>query len=144
MKLFDVTNRAGKNIKEDIYEKVTQSDGTVTVISSHKVDGKNQVSMNHPSDLSKHMNIGAITISPPKGITTEQFDKSVLDQGQSMIDSESLDYSAFPGADSPGEGNCNTTTRNLINGAGGKIPQGFDPKGMNPDLHGNRKTDGYK
>jgi len=101
------------------YTKVTQSDGTETIFSSHKVDGNNQVSKNHSSDQANHMFIGKTTISPPEGMTQEQFDQAVLEQGQSLIESDSLEYSAFPG--DQGEGNCNTTTRNLINGAGSKI-----------------------
>ncbi|GHB58824.1 hypothetical protein GCM10008107_04860 [Psychrosphaera saromensis] len=123
------------------YTVVTQSDGTKTTFSSHKVDGKNVVSKNHSSDTSPHSFAGTAVVSPPEGMTQEQFDNSVLAQGEKMIDSDSLDYSAFPSSDTSSEGNCHTTTRNLVNGAGGKIPENYDPKGMNPDLHGDRKTD---
>jgi RHS repeat-associated protein len=123
------------------YTRVTKSDGTKTVFSSHNVDGKNVVSKNHPTDTSPHFDSGSTTIAPPDGMTQDQFDNSVLEQGEKMIANDSLDYAAFPSADNPSEGNCHTTTRNLIDGSGGKIPEKFDPKGMNPDLHGDRKVE---
>ena len=123
------------------YTVVTQSNGTQTTFSSHNVNGQNVVSMNHSSDTSPHMNAGSVVISPPEGMTQEQFDSAVIAQGEAMVNSESLEYSAFPNSDNSGEGNCHTTTRNLVNGAGGKIPESYDPKGMNPDLQGDRKTD---
>ena len=120
------------------YTIVTQSNGSKTIFSSHKVNGKNVVSKNHSSDTSPHLFAGTTVISPPKWMTQEQFDNAVLAQGENMINSDSLDYSAFPSLDN--EGNCHTTTRILINGAGGGISENYDPKGMNPDLHGDRKT----
>ena len=55
------------------------------------------------------MFIGKTTITPPEGMTEDQFDQAVLEKGQSMIDSGSLDYSVFPG--DSGEDNCNTMTK---------------------------------
>ena len=43
------------------------------------------------------MFIGKTSITPPERITEDQFDQAVLEKGQSMIDSDSLDYSVFPG-----------------------------------------------
>jgi hypothetical protein len=125
------------------YTSITKSDGFIATYSSHKDKGKNVVSRNHDSDTSPHLDYGSVVIPPPLGMTQSQWDNAVIAQGESMIESEPLDYELSPDSDQPNKGNCHTTTRNLINGAGGEIPKGYDPKALNPDLHGNRKTRGF-
>jgi RHS repeat-associated protein len=120
------------------YTRITSSDGSVTTFSSTKIDGKNVVKQDLKADNTLHMDFGKSTIAVPEGMTQDQFDQAAIATGTEMVNSESLDYALFP-SDS-NEGNCHTTTRNLINGAGGEINENFNPKSFNPDLHGDRET----
>jgi RHS repeat-associated protein len=136
----------GGGLGSHTFTIVSTGKGSPTIFSSHNVGGKNVFSKNHPSDVSA-MNAGKITdsvvIQPPEGMTSEQFDGAVLSTGEFMTTRESLDYSAIPaldGAATPNEGNCHTCTTNLITGAGGTIPESFDPQGANPDLGHTRIT----
>jgi len=116
------------------FTTVNQANGTSTTISSHNNDGRNVVSINHPSDTGANVNItDSIVIPIPAGMTEAQLDQSVLDQAQRMINGVSDVYRLFP--NDPGEGNCHVTTTNLINGAGGGIPQNYNPQGLNPGLN---------
>jgi hypothetical protein len=136
----------GGGLGSHTFTIVSTGNGSPTIFSSHNVGGKNVFYKNHPSDVSA-MNAGEITdsvvIQPPEGMTSERFDGAVLSTGEFMTTRESLDYSAIPaldGAATPNEGNCHTCTTNLITGAGGTIPENFDPQGANPDLGHTRRT----
>ncbi|WP_369742658.1 RHS repeat domain-containing protein [Pseudidiomarina sp. PP-1MA] len=117
------------------------------IFSSLNINGKNVFAENHPVDVGALANgkiNDFVVIEPPKGMTSEQFDEAVLSQGRYMSTRESLDYSALSKLDGrvlPSEGNCHTSTTNLINGAGGNIPKDFNAPGGNPDLNHNRITD---
>jgi RHS repeat-associated protein len=119
------------------FTTVSQIDGTKTTISSHNVDEKNVISLNHESDTGDVEITDSVQIPVPEGMSAAEFDQSVLDQAESMMKEKPQSYEIFPEA-SEGEGNCHTTTTELINGAGGKIPEKFDPDGLNPDLNERR------
>jgi hypothetical protein len=120
---------------------VSNGDGNPTIFSSLNIDGKNVFGKNHTADVNA---LGAreITVSvfikPPEGMTSEEFDKAVINAGEFMETRESLNYSAFPSRQS--EGNCHTCTRNLIDADGSQIPKDFDPLGLSSDLHTDRPT----
>ncbi|MDP5032367.1 RHS repeat-associated core domain-containing protein [Paraglaciecola sp.] len=125
---------------------VSTGKGDPVILSSLEVNGKNVFGKNHAADVQALANgdiTDSIVIQPPEGMTSDQFDRAVLSQGEFMATLEPLDYSAIPALDggaTPNEGNCHTSTRNLINGAGGAIPKEFNPSGFNPDLHSGRST----
>ena len=121
------------------YTRITSKGGSVTTFSSTKIEGKNVVVQDLEADNTPHMDSGRTTIAVPDGMTSDQFDQAVLAKGTDMVNSESLDYALFPNESN--EGNCHTTTRNLVNGAGGEVNENFNPKSFNPDLHGDRETD---
>ncbi|WP_306523865.1 RHS repeat domain-containing protein [Rheinheimera sp.] len=130
---------SGGSMGAHTFTTVTKSNGESTTISSHNVDGKNVVSINHSSDTGEDVSItDSVTISPPEGVSQEDFDNSVISQGEYMTTLEPLDYSAIPSL--PNQGNCHTTTTQVIGGSGGSIPKSFDPKGANPDLGRSRTT----
>jgi hypothetical protein len=105
---------------------------TTTTISSHNVNGLNVITLDHPSDTGNVNITDSVTIPVPQGMKELEFDEAVLNQANTMMQAAPSTYEVFP--DNATEGNCHTTTTNLIQGAGGDIPDDFDPKGLNPGL----------
>ena len=64
--------------------------------------------------------------SPPAQLTQNQWDEVVSNSG-------TIDYEKLGGDGGKTTGNCNTTSSDIIENAGGKIPF-FDPPGLNPGL----------
>ncbi|MEN8141528.1 MAG: hypothetical protein ABFR97_09930, partial [Thermodesulfobacteriota bacterium] len=62
-----------------------------------------------------------------------QWAQTVLDTGMNMYRLPSDDYALFGGR-SELEGNCHVTTREILTNAGGSVPAGYNPPGLNPGL----------
>ena len=57
-----------------------------------------------------------LLVDPPKGMTTESFDKKVMDVGNSFGNDPGITYNVIP--TKPTEGNCNTSTSTILLKAG--------------------------
>ncbi len=69
-------------------------------------------------------------------MTQDEWDEAVKKFGQEECDTmdEKRDYKLFGGDGGVESGNCHTVTRQLIQGAGGQIPDSYDPPKSNPGL----------
>jgi RHS repeat-associated protein len=115
---------------------VTQ--GRTTTYGSYKNDaGKNEARRNDPSDHGQnHLpRTSSITIPPPTGMTQDKWDNAVKGAGENRVNTQVQEYKLFGGDGGKESGNCHTTSRNIIEDAGGQIPQNYDPPGLNPGLH---------
>ncbi len=108
---------------------------TFTYASFNENDS-NVVQLNPPTDHGETAlpMTDEVVIPPPEGMTQLQWDLMVLQSAEHVLSSPLLNYEAYPDA-YQAEGNCHTTTRRIIEGAGGFIPQDFSPPGEHPDLH---------
>ena len=99
-------------------------------------DGDNlAVRKNDPSDAGGNPNKGYTTIAPPSGMTQSQWDQAVIDSGERELQkSGERGYKLFGGDGGGKTGNCNSTTSDILEGAGGSLPPEFDPSGRNPGL----------
>lgn len=116
---------------------VTKSDGTSSTYSSYEADGKNEIRKNDPNDHGpgKDPVTSSVVVPPPPGMTQDEWDNAVEKAFEDKLSNPDLeDYEIFP---DPGEdeGNCHTTTRRGLTEAGGGVPPGYNPPGLNPDLH---------
>ena len=65
----------------------------------------------------------------------DDWDKAVQDAMDKAFKKDGKrKYKAFGGDGGKKSGNCNSTTSDIIEDAGGKIPSNFDPNGYNPGL----------
>ncbi|MFT7218879.1 MAG: RHS repeat-associated protein [Candidatus Azotimanducaceae bacterium] len=110
--------------------------------ASFNEDGKNIVRLIPVSDHgpSKLPTTDAMVIPPPAGISQADWDLLVLMSAGHTLSNPVKAYEAFPDPYQSG-GNCLTTSRRIIEGAGGAIPKGFNPFGLKPDL---RKRSGRR
>ncbi|HEB91122.1 MAG TPA: hypothetical protein ENI85_16220 [Deltaproteobacteria bacterium] len=116
---------------------ITTGNGTdVTYGSYQNESGENEVRINDPSDHGPGRDpvTASTLVPPPPGMSQAEWDAAVIAAGENRFNSPSQSYEIFP---DPGqdEGNCHTTTRGILTDAGGGVPPGFDPPGLNPDLH---------
>ena len=111
--------------------------GITRTYGSYEVGGKNKVIVNNESDQGPNSlsRTSSITIAPPPGMSQEQWDNAVNQSGQSRNLTQNQDYELWGGDGGDSSGNCHTTTRGIINDAGGQIPSNYDPPGLNPGLH---------
>ncbi|MEH6587499.1 MAG: RHS repeat-associated core domain-containing protein [Halioglobus sp.] len=123
------------------FTTITLTSGEATTVSSHSKNGYNVISINHPSDTSAGAKTtDSVLVPVPEGMTSTQFDYAVLNQAKIMLNQPPLKYKLFPNVygnfpEPQSEGNCHTTTSNLIRGAGGLVPISYNPRGFNPGLH---------
>ena len=55
-------------------------------------------------------------ITPPKGMTVEEFDKKVINTAESFGNQKGITYNVFPKDET--EGNCNTSTSTILKKSG--------------------------
>jgi RHS repeat-associated protein len=114
---------------------VTTVDGRSTTYGSYNVNGLNTVVRNDPSDHGSNRDsfTDSIVVPPPPGMTQNGWDQAVIDSAENLANNVfPLPYEIFP--DPPASGNCHVTTNNILNRAGGALPPGFNPQGLNPGL----------
>jgi len=114
---------------------ITTSDGRSVTYGSYNVDGFNSIIRNDPSDHGPNRDpfTDSVIIPPPAGMTQTEWDEAVIQSAENLLNNvPPLPYEMFP---DPGvTGNCHVTTNNILNGAGGALPPGFNPQGLNPGL----------
>ena len=120
--------------------EVTDSKGDRCTFSGTDENGKLGVKKNIPKDFSptpKNPVTSSQEIKPPAGMTQDQWDEAVKKSGEKQCASidEKRDYKLLGGDRGVDSGNCHCVTRQIIQGAGGKVPQSYDPPGANPGLH---------
>lgn len=122
------------------YVVVIDSNGTVHTYSSFKDNGQNLIIEDHPYDSGPTQLplTTLVEIDPPNpNITPDQWDAMVIASAERQMDGPPRPYEPFPPStpvNGPG-GNCHSTTKDIIEGAGGSIPNDFNPPGINTGLH---------
>ena len=114
------------------------TNGVVTTVGSYENNkDKNIVRENNPTDHgpNKLPRTSTITIFPPPGMSQKEWDKAVLDAARKRLNATPIEYEWYGGDGGKMSGNCHTTTRGIIEDAGGHIPKAYNPPGLNPGLH---------
>jgi RHS repeat-associated protein len=116
---------------------VTDSFGVTRTYGSYGVDGQNKVIINNETDQGPNSlpRTSSETIPPPPGMSQDQWDRAVNQAGQGRNLTQRQVYDLWGGDGGNTSGNCHTTTRGIINDAGGSIPPNYNPPGLNPGLH---------
>jgi hypothetical protein len=116
------------------WTEITDSKGKKTTYSGTKEGDKLGVKKNDPSDTNPNRPSGGIEVPPPDGMTQDQWDKAVTDSGERELQKHNQrDYDLLGGDGGKKSGNCHSTTSDIVEGAGGKIPK-YNPPGGNPGL----------
>ena len=122
-----------EGIAAHTYITVTDSTKEVNTWGSYSENGYNKAKHNDPSDVGT-LRTSTITVPPPKGMTQDEWDKAVNLEGLKRVQNQNQKYRLRGGDGGKKSGNCHTTTRGIIEAAGGSIPKGYDPPGRNPGL----------
>ena len=126
-------NSRGGNAAVHTFVQV-RSGNTNANYGGYKNGDKLAVRKNDPSDAGTP-NKGFTKIPPPPGMSQADWDKAVTDSGKRELNkSNKREYKALGGDGGKKSGNCNSTTSDIIEGAGGSLPKGYDPPGYNPGL----------
>ena len=127
-------NRRGGDIGVHTFVEV-RTDSGVTTYGGYKDGSRLAVRKDDPSDSGGDPNKGYTTIAPPPGMTQSQWDQAVSDSAERELQrSGQREYKPFGGDGGNQSGNCNSTTSDILEGAGGGLPPGYDPPGYNPGL----------
>jgi RHS repeat-associated protein len=112
-----------------------RTDLGTTTYGGYKDGNRLAVRKNDLSDAGGNPDKGYTIVPAPLGMTQSQWDQAVIDSGERELlrDSE-REYNPFGGDGGNQSGNCNSTTSDIIEGAGGSLPPGFNPPGANPGL----------
>lgn len=91
---------------------------------------------NHPVDYKKGaVNKKSVKIPPPPGMTQDKWDEAVKTSFNKALKKDGKrKYKAFGGDGGKTSGNCNSTTSDIIEDAGGVIPKNYNPGGLQPGL----------
>jgi RHS repeat-associated protein len=116
------------------YITVTDGSGQFLTSGSYNIGGRNVAMINHPSDLGTPRT-SSIVVPPPSGMTQREWDEAVRKAARNREVNQNQAYELFGGDGGTTSGNCHTTTRGTINDAGGQVPPGYNPRGLNPGLH---------
>jgi RHS repeat-associated protein len=120
------------------YVTVTDNSGTTTTYGSYNNNiGINAARINDPTDSGPNRlpRTSTITVPPPAGMTQDQWDAAVNQSGGNRAHKQAQVYKPFGGDGGNKSGNCHTTTRGILGDAGGTLPTGYDPPGLNPGLY---------
>jgi RHS repeat-associated protein len=137
----NVRGTGGLSVGAHSVTTVIPSKGSTVTYGSYNVNGKNTVIKNDPSDHGSQKDpvTDSIVIPPPAGMTQDQWDRAVISAAENLLNNvPAEDYAIFPTDPRLAgivEGNCNVTTRRILEAAGGFIPRRFNPPGLNPGLH---------
>ena len=115
------------------YVTVTGPSGRVYTFGSYRQNGRNVAREDDPSDVGTPRT-STVVVPPPRGMTQNQWDNMVRQAGRSRVRNQNQRYRVFGGDGGQTSGNCHTTTRGIIEDAGGTIPVGYDPPGGNLGL----------
>ena len=90
---------------------------------------------NYGRDFNDPAVTGEVIVSPPSWMTQGEWDQAVLRAGERALKQDAKrKYKPFPSSKKQStEDNCHTVTSDIIESAGGSIPQ-FNPPGLNPGL----------
>jgi RHS repeat-associated protein len=113
------------------YITITKPNGPVHTWGSYSDNGCNVVRYNDPSDVGT-LRTSTITEPPPPGMTQSEWDEAVNLEGIIRKYNVRQKYWPLGGGRDGKYGNCNNTTRGILEGAGGGVPKGYDPPGLNP------------
>jgi len=116
------------------YVTVTEPSGRVYTFGSYEQNGRNVAREDNPVDVGTPRT-SSITIPPPAGMTQAQWDNAVRQAGRNRVRNQNQAYKLMGGDGGRRSGNCHTTTRGIINDAGGTIPSTYNPPGANNGLH---------
>ena len=128
-------NIAGIKPGVHTWTEVDDSEGRTTYSGTDvkPKDGNLDIVKDSPLDINptKDNPITSKTIiPPPKGMTQEQWDKACRKSAEDLKkknDKEKRRFGPFRAKKGTNIGNCNSVTVEIIEGAGGKIPEGYDP-----------------
>ena len=115
------------------YITVTDSKGQVNTWGSYNDNGCNTAKHNDHSDVGT-LRTSSITVNPPPGMTQDEWDEAVNLEGLIRVHNQKQKYRLRGGDGGKKSGNCHTTTRGILEGAGGGVPKGYNPPGRNPGL----------
>jgi len=117
---------------------VSNKDGYTTYSGTNE-HGKLGVKENYPGDYnptSDYPITMSIDVPPPEGMTESQYDACVKESAKRIMqEDEKREYDWTGGDGGKLSGNCHTVTKEIIEGAGGRIPEDYDPPGANPGLN---------
>jgi RHS repeat-associated protein len=126
----------GGGVGAHTWVEVQPSNGTRTTYSGIRDDtGQLGVRENYSPDFSDPVVTGEVIVPPPSWMTQGEWDQAVLRAGERALKQDaSRKYKPFPSSKKHStEGNCHTVTSDIVESAGGSIPN-FDPPGLNPGL----------
>ncbi len=122
-----------EGIASHTYITVTDSKKEVNTWGSYKDNGCNKVKHNDPSDVGTPRT-SSVTVPPPKGMTQDEWDRAVNNEGRRRVNEQRQKYWPLGGGRDGKLGNCHNTTRAILEGAGGSVPKGYNPPRLNPGL----------
>jgi len=117
------------------YITVTRPNGLVQTLGSYSDDnGCNKAKYDDPSDTGTLKITSSIVVPVPSGMTQDEWDNAVNSEGLKRVKNQKQKYSLLGGDKGNKSGNCHTTVRGILEAAGGGVPKGYDPPGLNPGL----------
>jgi hypothetical protein len=115
------------------YVTVTYCDAVYT-FGSYEDNGINRMGFNNPVDVGTERT-ASVVVLPPPNMSQDEWDRAVLQASVLRFLIQINQPYLVIGGDGIKKGNCHTTTRSIIEDAGGEVPATFDPPGFNPGLH---------
>jgi uncharacterized protein RhaS with RHS repeats len=116
---------------------VTDSSGVTLYSGTNEPGNQNDLGVrkNYLPDVNAKVN-SRVIVPPPPHMTQAQWDAAVRSSGEAALKKHmTRAYDAFGGDRGKTSGNCHVVTKEIIGGAGGSIPAGYNPPGANPGLH---------
>ena len=128
-------NMKGGRAGVHTFVEVVDKNGTRTTYSGMSDNGKLGVKKNDPGDGVGDVDKKSVKVAPPPGMTDDQWDDAVKKAGEAALKKDGLrKYKPFGGDGGKTSGNCNSTTSDILEEAGGKVPEGYNPGGWQPGL----------
>ena len=120
------------------WTEIINSSGRTTYTGTEEKDKRLGVKRNHPPDYNPSESnpiTASWVVPPPPGMTQAEWDEAVKESAERerKLD-EKRGYGLFGGDGGNESGNCHSVTRRIIEGAGGNLPEGYNPPGLNPSL----------
>jgi hypothetical protein len=126
-----------KGIASHTYVSAIGENNITIIGGSYNQNGQNKFRYNNEN--LDHV-IDRVLIPPPFGMPPKTWYHSVKSAMKNRNKRSSEFYALGGSRGGTLTGNCHTTTRGIIEDAGGSIPIDFNPSGINPDLHGRHRN----
>jgi RHS repeat-associated protein len=116
---------------------VTDSSGVTLYSGTNEPGNKNDLGVrkNYLPDVNAKIN-SRVLVPPPPNMTQAQWDAAVRSSGETTLKRHlKRNYAALGGDGGKTSGNCHVVTKEIVEGAGGSIPAGYEPPAAHPGLH---------